>query len=91
MTQQQQPQAEARTWTYTTEEGRYEVDKLSEEGQQAIKLLVETDKDVRELNKKVAIHAAALAQLRTIIEKNLTEEALIEDKIEEEDEEDLSN
>jgi len=85
MTQQQQPQAEAMTWTYTTEEGRYEVDKLSEEGQQAIKLLVETDKDVRELNKKVAIHAAALAQLRTIIEKNLTEEALIEEQPEEDE------
>tara|TARA_R110002074_G_scaffold106893_2_gene231046 strand:+ start:627 stop:896 length:270 start_codon:yes stop_codon:yes gene_type:complete len=87
----QQPQSEERSWTYTTEEGRYEVDKLSEEGQQAIKLLLETDKDARELNKKVAIHAAALAQIRTIIEKNLTEEALIEEKIEEEDEEDLSN
>tara|TARA_R110002073_G_scaffold60187_3_gene151143 strand:- start:180 stop:449 length:270 start_codon:yes stop_codon:yes gene_type:complete len=87
----QQPQSEGMSWTYTTEEGRYEVDKLSEEGQQAIKLLLETDKDARELNKKVAIHAAALAQIRTIIEKNLTEEALIEEKIEEEDEEDLSN
>ena len=90
MTQQQQ-QAEEMKWTYTTEEGRYEVGKLSEQGQQAVQLLVETNKDVRELNKKVAIHVAALAQLRTVIEKNLTEEALIEEEEEEEVEEELSN
>ena len=39
--------------------------------------MVEANKDLQQLNKQQAIHTAALTQLRTIIESDLTEEALI--------------
>lgn len=73
----------AKTWTYTTDGEKYDVLKLPDEGQQAIKLMVELDKELRTLNRQRAIYNAAAAQLNAVVQNSLNEEALIEEEEEE--------
>ena len=73
----------AKTWTYTTDGEKYDVFKLPDEGQQAIKLMVELDKELRTLNRQKAIYSAAAAQLNSVVYNSLNEEALIEEEEEE--------
>ena len=76
-----------KTWTYTIDGERYDVLKLPDEGQQAIKLMVELDRELRTLNRQRAIYSAAATQLNEVVYNSLNEEALI---AEVEDEEEAS-
>ena len=73
----EQTQQTEKKWTYIVDGETYDVSKLPGQSQQAFKLMVEANTDLQQLNKQQAIHTAALTQLRTIIESDLTEEALI--------------
>ena len=73
----EQAQQREKKWTYIVDGETYDVSKLPGQSQQAFKLMVEANTDLQQLNKQQAIHTAALTQLRTIIESDLTEEALI--------------
>jgi len=73
----------AKTWTYTTDGEKYDVLKLPDEGQQAIKLMIELDSELKTLNRQRAIYNAAAAQLNVVVQNSLNEEALIEEEEEE--------
>ena len=73
----EQAQQTEKKLTYIVDGESYDASKLPSQSQQAFKLMVEANKDLQQLNKQQAIHTAALTQLRTIIESDLTEEALI--------------
>ena len=73
----------AKTWTYTTDGEKYDVLKLPDEGQQAIKLMIELDSELKTLNRQRAIYNAAAAQLNAVVQNSLHEEALIEEEEEE--------
>ena len=73
----------AKTWTYTTDGEKYDVLKLPDEGQQAIKLMIELDSELKTLNRQRAIYNAAAAQLNAVVQNSLNEEDLIEEEEEE--------
>ena len=77
-------------WTYTVDGESYRVNLLPPETQQAIKLLIETDLKLQDLNKQRTIYSAAAVQLNSVVQNNLNEEALIEEEEEEEGEEEVS-
>tara|TARA_R100001244_G_scaffold29868_3_gene28949 strand:+ start:402 stop:641 length:240 start_codon:yes stop_codon:yes gene_type:complete len=67
-----------RKWVYNNDGESYDVSLLPEQGQQAIGLLVELDKDRREINKQSAILGAAAQHLDSLIKSVLTKDALME-------------
>lgn len=75
---------------YTVDGESYRVNLLPPEAQQALKLLVETDRKLQDLNKQRTIYSAAAVQLNSVVQNNLNEEALIEEEEEEEGEEEAS-
>ena len=62
---------------YSVDGKNYDATLLPDEAKQALGLLIEIDKVQKELNKQRAIYGAAVAQLNTVINNNLTKEALI--------------
>ena len=85
---QEKPQE--KQWTYTVDGESYHVNLLPPEAQQALKLLIETDQKLQDLNRQRAIYSAAAVQLNAVVHNNLNEEALIEEEEEEEGEEEAS-
>lgn len=82
--------AQEKQLIYTVDGESYRVNLLPPEAQQALKLMVETDRKLKSLNRKMAIFSAAAAQLNAVVHNNLSEEALIEEEEEEEGEEEAS-
>ena len=66
-------------WTYTNEDGRYDAALLTDPGKQAFQLLLEVNAEIQTLGKKTAVLQAAAAQLNGVIQRGLTEDALLED------------
>ena len=79
-------QEEAPTWVYGTEEATYDVRALEQEAQQAFALLVEVNGEVQGLNKRLSVLQAAGVQFNTLIQNALKEEAIIETKEAQEEE-----
>jgi hypothetical protein len=77
--------AQEKQWTYTVDGESYRVSSLPPEAQQALKLLIETDRKLQDLNRQRTIYSAAAVQLNTVVQNNLNEEALIEEGAEEEE------
>ena len=73
-------QEEAPSWVYGTEEATYDVRALEQEAQQAFALLVEVNGEVQGLNKRLSVLQAAGVQFNTLIQNALKEEAIIETK-----------
>jgi len=70
--------SEEATWTYTNEVGRYDVALLSGSGKEAFNLLLEVNDEIQTFRKRTAVLQAAAVQLNSVIQDGLTEEALIE-------------
>ena len=68
------------SWVYGTEEATYDVRALEVEAQQAFALLVEVNGEVQGLNKRLSVLQAAGVQFNTLIQNALKEEAIIETK-----------
>ena len=66
------------TWTYTNEAGRYDAALLTDSGKQAFNLLLEVNAEIQTLGKRTTVLQAAAVQLNSVIQGGLTEEALIE-------------
>ena len=66
------------TWTFSTDEGTYDVSRLSDDAQSAFDLLIEVNKEVQVHNRRVAVLQASAIQLNNTIRAGLTAEALIE-------------
>ena len=79
-------QEEAPTWVYRTEESTYDVRALEQEAQQAFALLVEVNAEVQGLNKRLSVLQAAGVQFNTLVQNALKEEAIIETKEAQEEE-----
>jgi len=79
-------QEEAPSWVYGTEEATYDVRALEQEAQQAFALLVEVNGEVQGLNKRLSVLQAAGVQFNTLIQNALKEEAIIETKEAQEEE-----
>ena len=79
-------QEEAPSWVYGTEEATYDVRALEVEAQQAFALLVEVNGEVQGLNKRLSVLQAAGVQFNTLIQNALKEEAIIETKESQEEE-----
>ena len=79
-------QEEAPSWVYGTEEATYDVRALEQEAQQAFALLVEVNAEVQGLNKRLSVLQAAGVQFNTLVQNALKEEAIIETKEEQEEE-----
>lgn len=67
-------------WIYIDGGEKYDVLKLPEQAQQALKLMVEVDQELQGFNRQRAIYSAATAQLNEVVRSNLSEEALIEEE-----------
>mgnify|MGYP003152487100 FL=1 len=74
------------SWVYGTEEATYDVRALEVEAQQAFALLVEVNGEVQGLNKRLSVLQAAGVQFNTLIQNALKEEAIIETKETQEEE-----
>ena len=74
------------SWVYGTEEATYDVRALEVEAQQAFALLVEVNGEVQGLNKRLSVLQAAGVQFNTLIQNALKEEAIIETKEAQEEE-----
>jgi len=74
------------TWTYTNEAGRYDAALLTDSGKQAFNLLLEVNAEIQTLGKRTTVLQAAAVQLNSVIQGGLTEEALIEAIVVDDDE-----
>ena len=79
-------QEEAPSWVYGYEEATYDVRALAVEAQQAVALLIEVNAEVQGLNKRLSVLQAAGVQFNTLVQNALKEEAIIETKETQEEE-----
>lgn len=73
-------------WTYKTEDGVYDVEKLGDESKVSFQYLVEVEAELQTLAKRSDILRAAAQIFKGKIEESLTDEALVEEEPEAEGE-----
>tara|TARA_R100000656_G_scaffold76076_1_gene56231 strand:+ start:948 stop:1208 length:261 start_codon:yes stop_codon:yes gene_type:complete len=69
--------ADERTWTYVSGEDRYNVDLLGESARRSYQLLAKVTGDITELTNQISVLQAAAIQLNSLIQNELTADALI--------------
>tara|TARA_R100000008_G_scaffold58041_1_gene35965 strand:- start:387 stop:599 length:213 start_codon:yes stop_codon:yes gene_type:complete len=65
--------------TYTYEDSKYDVDKLSVEGQQVFKILAVAQRKADELNIDTTLAQAAVVAMHTKMQEYLSDKALIKE------------
>ena len=65
--------------TYTYEDAKYDVEKLSVEGQQVFKILAVAQRKADELNIDTTLAQAAVVAMHTKMQEYLTDKALIQE------------
>ena len=65
--------------TYTYEDSKYDVDKLSVEGQQVFKILAVAQRKADELNIDTTLAQAAVIAMHTKMQEYLSDKALIKE------------
>ncbi len=73
-------------WTYKTDNGVYDVEKLGDESKVSFQYLVEVEAELQTLAKRSDILRAAAQIFKGKIEESLTDEALVEEESEAEGE-----
>ena len=66
-------------WTYRTEEHTYAVDKLPEEAQALVELVVHNDQEVRAMRRRLTVLEAASIKINESIRDHLDDSAIIEE------------
>ena len=66
-------------WTYRTEEHTYAVDKLPEEAQALVELVVHNDQEVRAMRRRLTVLEAASIKINESIRNHLDDSAIIEE------------
>ena len=66
-------------WTYTTEEHTYAVDKLPEEAQALVELVVHNDQEIRAMRRRLTVLEAASIKINESIRNHLDDSAIIEE------------
>ena len=65
--------------TYTYEDSKYDVDKLSVEGQQVFKILAVAQRKADELNIDTTLAQAAVVAMHTKMQEYLSDKALVKE------------
>lgn len=69
-----------KSWTFTSDDGAYSVDKFTEDGKLAFNLLIDTDKELKVAQKTVAKLNMALKGFNAVIVDQLTDEMLLKEE-----------
>jgi hypothetical protein len=78
--------SEQQSWTYTSEDGTYAVDKFTDEGKSAFVLIIETDKEIQQARKTLAKLEMAAKGFNAVVLEQLTDEMLADEEAAEETE-----
>lgn len=70
-------------WTYKTDEGLYDVEKLSNEAKVSFQYLAEVEAELQTLGKRADVLRAAAQTFHSAVQGALTNEALVPEEIEE--------
>ena len=76
--------SEQQSWTYTSEDGTYAVDKFTDEGKSAFVLIIETDKEIQQARKTLAKLEMAAQGFNAAVLQQLTDDMLVEEEAAEE-------
>lgn len=68
------------SWTYKTDQGLYDVLKLSDEAQISFQYLAEVEAEVQTLSKRVDVLRAAAQTFHGTIQASLVDEAIIKEE-----------
>lgn len=68
------------SWTYKTDSGLYDVQKLSEEAQVSFQYLAEVEAEVQTLSKRMDVLRAAAQTFHGAIQASLVDEAIIKEE-----------
>jgi len=71
-------------WTYTSEDGTYDVGKFTDEGKYAFVLIIETDKEIQQARKTLAKLEMAAKGFNEAVLQQLTDDMLVEEEAAEE-------
>jgi len=72
--------SEQQSWTYTSEDGTYAVDKFTDEGKSAFVLIIETDKEIQQAKKTLAKLEMATKGFNEAVLQQLTDDMLVEEE-----------
>ena len=78
--------SEQQSWTYTSEDGTYAVDKFTDEGKSAFVLIIETDKEMQQARKTLAKLEMAARGFNAVVLEQLTDDMLVDEEAAEETE-----
>tara|TARA_B100001094_G_scaffold326747_1_gene383518 strand:- start:1922 stop:2161 length:240 start_codon:yes stop_codon:yes gene_type:complete len=78
--------SEQQSWTYTSEDGTYAVDKFTDEGKSAFVLIIETDKEIQQARKTLAKLEMAARGFNAVVLEQLTDDMLADEEAAEETE-----
>ena len=78
--------SEQQSWTYTSEDGTYAVDKFTDEGKSAFVLIIETDKEIQQAKKTLAKLEMAARGFNAVVLEQLTDDMLADEEAAEETE-----
>jgi hypothetical protein len=74
-------------FTYKTDNGLYNVELLEDQAKIAFNYLAEVEAEVQTLSKRIDVLRAAAKSFHEVVQENLTDSALIDEKEEEEKQE----
>ncbi len=78
--------SEQQSWTYTSEDGTYAVDRFTDEGKSAFVLIIETDKEIQQARKTLAKLEMAARGFNAVVLEQLTDDMLADEEAAEETE-----
>ena len=76
--------SEQQSWTYTSEDGTYAVDKFTDEGKSAFVLIIETDKEIQQARKTLAKLEMAAKGFNEAVLQQLTDDMIADEEAAEE-------
>ena len=71
-------------WTYTSEDGTYDVGRFTDEGKSAFVLIIETDKEIQQARKTLAKLEMAAKGFNEAVLQQLSDDMLVEEEAAEE-------
>ena len=76
--------SEQQGWTYTSDNGTYDVGRFTDEGKSAFVLIIEIDKEIQQARKTLAKLEMAAQGFNAAVLQQLTDDMLVEEEAAEE-------
>ena len=76
--------SEQQGWTYTSDNGTYDVGRFTDEGKSAFVLIIEIDKEIQQARKTLAKLEMAAQGFNAAVLQQLTDDMLVEEEATEE-------